>query len=107
MHQESQGVESFEKMAALEESKKDKKTAPIRSTQSRSNMANLTQKHKRLTEAASAGCLLKAPSHVIGGNSSAIPYRVSRVAQPTQHKNFAVIAENQLTDEDDLDDSWF
>ena len=62
---------------------------------------NLAKKHKRLvgggehstkgskaTGSAAAGNHLKAPSHVIGGNSSAIPYRVSRVAQPTQHKSF-------------------
>ena len=54
---------------------------------------------------------------VIGGGvaNSAIPYRVSRVAQPTQHKStatkqqqFQAIAENDHTDEDDddFDDTW-
>ena len=78
----------------IEESKKDRKKAPIRSQQNRSNMQNLTKKHKRLQESTSthnsqsqrAGGLLKGPSNVIGGNSAAIPYRVSRVAQPTQHR---------------------
>ena len=104
-------------MAYVEESKKDRKKAPIRSQQNRSNMPqgsqapqsqNLAKKHKKLQDsqkpASSSG------SHVIGGAAnSAIPYRVSRVAQPTQHKSskFQVIAENNNTDEDDdLDDTW-
>lgn len=87
--------------------------APVRSQQMCSNMPqNLTQKHlvkkhKRLTDNA-AGNHLKAPSNVIGGNSAALPYRVSRVAQPTQHKQFQVINEQRRSDEDDeqLDDTW-
>ena len=102
-------------MAELEESKKDRKKAPIRSQQKCSNMPqsnssqNLVKKHKKLKEQQSAGSLLKGSSHVIGANSAAIPYRVSRVAQPTQHKQISIIAENCKNDEDEdeLDDTWF
>ena len=76
----------------------------------------MAKKHKRLLQdqkpggGTAAGGHLKAQSHIIGGNSSAIPYRVSRVAQPTQHKSFHGVSGGQNIDENDedeeFDDTW-
>ena len=75
---------------------------------------NLEKKHKNLQDgAARGGAKTKSTatnsSNVIGVNSAAVPYRVSRVAQPTQHRQFQVISENRKADDDDdddLDDTW-
>ena len=46
---------------------------------------------------------------VINNSSAAIPYRVQRYTQPTQHRQFQVIAENKNaggSEDDDDDDTW-
>ena len=106
---------AIEDEVAAQDGKKDRKKAAIRSSQNCSNMpqnnSQIAKKHKKLTEAHSMGpgSHLKVASNVIGGTSAAIPYRVSRVAQPTQHKlQFQAVAEKKrgsLEDEDE-DDTW-
>ena len=60
---------------------------------------NLTKKHKKLQDGMST----------INNSSSAMPYRVQRYTQPTQHRQFQVITESKNaggSEEDDDDDSW-
>jgi len=49
---------------------------------------------------------LKGPTNVINTSSAAVPYRVSRVAQPTQHRKVQGIIQNKSVDEEDVDDTW-
>ena len=90
-----------------EDVKPDRKSGPIKSISTKKNHSssqmNLMKKHNKLKDSQNNQFgKVQTGSSINTNNSSAVPYKVQRLAQPNQQRQFQA----SLNDEED-DDTWF